>query len=119
MLCIALSAAPLGLKCLACLLNSYGFINNIKRHAWLQHPAAIIEIWTNTLGEWHLRAQNGKVYTAQLQGSTLLTRFLVILNFKRIGSRFGVAVLLFPDATEMIIFRRLCAYLKTEQQAQL
>jgi len=112
MLCIGLSTSPLWLQLLAYSINFYSAYINIKRHSLLQHPLAIREIWTNATGEWYLRAQNGKVYTVHLQGDTLLTSSLVILNFKRSDSRFGISVILFPDAVETTTFRRMRSYTK-------
>lgn len=115
-LCVCLSAAPIWLKLPALFITGFSFLLTIKRYGLLQHPSAIVALWTAATGEWYLRAQNGKVYSAHLQGSTLLTRSLVIMNFKRIDKWFGQTVILLPDTLEATTFRRLRAYLRTKHK---
>jgi hypothetical protein len=60
--------------------------------------------------QWILHTHHGKEYAAKLEGNSLITSFLIILNFKRVDKK-CTSVLIFRDSLPPETFRALCALL--------
>lgn len=70
-------------------------------------PSAITQLWHQTDGSWLLLLKNGQLISTHLQGDSLITRVVIILNFKAIGRYKFYNVLVWPDSLAEATFRRL------------
>ena len=58
-------------------------------------------------GDWVIETVDGKTCEAQLQPSSYLHLWLVVLNFRSEKSRRLRSIIVFPDALDVEIFRKL------------
>lgn len=81
------------------------------RHVFLRSKKSIIKIWWSTDDQWYLLNCAGEKLLAEIDGNSLITRFLVILIFKVQGKRRKISVRLFPDNISKDELRRLLVHL--------
>lgn len=65
--------------------------------------------------EWVLKTHQGEEHAAKLEGNSLITPFLIILNFKRTDKK-RISVLIFKDSLSKEIFRELRVLLRFRRQ---
>lgn len=82
------------------------FIYTLYRNV-LQHKKSIVKVWQVTSGEWQLVTHKGELLKAHLRGDSVVTRYLIILNFSLQGTWRRKTLLLFPDMFDRQTFRRL------------
>lgn len=78
--------------------------------AWRRHPSSPVMIELDHAGKLWLATRNGMRYPAQVQGSTLVTAGLTVLNLKLEYGRASCVIL--PDAVDAEAFRRLRVWLR-------
>ena len=83
---------------------------HIWRDAWRGHPEAPVLIELDHEGKFWLTMRNGLRDAAQVQGSSLVTASLTVLNL-RVEQR-RVSCLILPDAVEAEPFRLLRVWLR-------
>lgn len=93
---------------LFCMLSYYYCFS---RYISLTHPSVIHVIRRQITGEWLLINKRGDVINATLEGDSVITNFLIIMNFKRKDKKTS-SVVLFPDALGQENFRRLSVILR-------
>lgn len=106
---VCISAAPWLLQFLVSMgivaslfwvLDRYAF-----RFAW-QH------LHIQASGDWLLARRNGEIVSAQLKGSSVVTRYITILNFGYVNSKRRFSLVLLPPNLGQENFRKLCIYLR-------
>lgn len=88
----------------------------VAKHALRTLPTSIIQCWLAETGDWHLQTKAGRIYSGQLQGDSLITPYLTVLNFKVVNSRKKLAITITSDAIDIQAFRRLRVYLATHYE---
>jgi hypothetical protein len=63
-------------------------------------------------GEWWLQKPGGKPILLEYQPGSWITRWLVVLYFRRPGDKFSIPILVATDAVDPIVMRRLRVLLK-------
>jgi toxin CptA len=112
--CLLLSGAPGWVMMLAGLACVYSLIISL-RHAALLASTAVLRVSVTEDGQWRLQNRAGSVMAAKLRGDSLVSRFLVILNFKLETKRRNISVILLSDSVDAHTFRRLKQYLLTQR----
>ncbi len=111
-ICAGLSNCPFWIKITLIIFCPISFFK-----VWFKYlppsTRAITYLWEDADGEWKLQNGRGEIKSASLKGSSLVTRFLIILNFKVADQRLIFPVVLFPDTLDVSDFRRLSVYLHT------
>jgi len=85
-------------------------VRQINHDAWRKHPTAPVIIELDPAGRLWLTKRNGMRYSAQVQGSTLVTAGFTVLNLKLEQGRVSCVIL--PDAVDAEAFRRLRVWLR-------
>lgn len=83
---------------------------HVWRDAWRRHPRSPVLIELDREGKLWVTMRNGLRHPAQVQGSSLVTANLTVLNFRLEKGRVGC--LLLPDAVDAEPFRRLRVWLR-------
>ena len=73
----------------------------------LQHSSNIIVKCLKCNGEWILFDCCRKEHLAQLLNDTLITPFLIILNFRLLSNNYKKSLVLFKDSLDKDTFRKL------------
>ncbi|MBA2654588.1 MAG: hypothetical protein H0U71_05940 [Gammaproteobacteria bacterium] len=109
---LGVSALPFGYKCLAfgisLIYGNYYF----KRYILLSHPRSVVALTkpSDTLF-WTVTMANNQTVHAALNSNSLVTHFLLVLNFKCEQS-LQLTTLLTPESIGYRNYRRLLVYLK-------
>lgn len=111
-ICLNLSAVPIYLKIIFTLFIMIIFLFNFNKIVLLKNEKSLQVITADKKHQWHLINRAGKIFSAQICGDSICTRWLVILNFRVTGIKKILSILVFPDATTTEDFRRLRAYLR-------
>jgi hypothetical protein len=115
MVCIVLAAVPPVLQGGLLVMCVVSLLWCLLQHAWLKLPSAIVQLWVDENGAWHLQAKNGKVHSAHLQGDSIVTPQWLLLNFKQVRKSWGLSanrsIVLCLDSLDPVTFRRLRVYL--------
>ena len=82
----------------------------------LQHASKTIVKCLHQNDEWILFDRSGKEYVVQLSSDTLITPFLIILNFRVISNKKHKSIVLFKDSLPTNIFRQLQVLLHLKQR---
>lgn len=89
-----------------------GLVVHVRRHLFRTCKRAVVNLVWKAQGEWLLETSAGEIVTAKLLGSSFVTPWLIILNFKpKQGGRMWPVVIM-PDNVDSTSFRRLSAKLK-------
>lgn len=111
-MCLLLTTISIQWKILAILfLVTHGFIM-WQRKISLRDKNAIVTINYHRDGEWQLQNRRGVYANAILCGDSVVTRWLIILNFKVVATRKIVSVIIFPDSVDTDTLRRLRVFLR-------
>lgn len=81
-----------------------------RRYLLLKHPQAIVAM-AKAGAFWSLRLANNEVLTAELKQNSLVTHFLMVMNFKCQSSSHLTAILS-PECTGLENYRQLLVLLK-------
>lgn len=92
------------------IILAYGFII-LRRYALLQSPSSIISLRFKGQQTWMITLKNETV-AAELQGSSIVTNKIVILNFKRPEKRFPLPAIILRDSLPPDKYRQLLVLLK-------
>ncbi len=114
LVCVLLSMAPGVVKLAVALLCLFCLIINL-RYSTLQAAAAVVSLWVTEDGLWHLQNRAGKVTEVELRGDSLVSRFLVVLNFKAGNKIRNIPVIVCSDSMDACSFRRFKQYLYTRR----
>ena len=87
-----------------------------KRHILLRHPESIIAFWRDSDGFWSLQMNNSEIKNAYLQKNTVVTHFLILLNFYTEDSN-KVSIILRPESVGAQTYRRLLVDLHHNKKA--
>jgi hypothetical protein len=103
-LSIALRGLLLGLT--AC----YG-VYILRRYGLLRTKDSLVAFRVLESGTWHL-ITNDKVYAGELAGDSTITGRLLVLRFAQNGAKLKRTFVIFKDALEASIYRRLLIQLR-------
>lgn len=110
LLCLYFSAAPWALKIPAGLFLLFS-AKQLYDRSLLQHPQSITQLQVDQHGRWLLfRRHELQGQPMVLRGDSLVTPWVVVLNFK---SRPNKTVIIWYDSLNVTCFRRLRVYLRT------
>lgn len=84
-------------------------------HVSRTSSGAVTELHRGSDGDWQIHYQSGEIEQALLLGSSIVLPLMMILRFRRIGSRHIHIVVLMPDALGKDKYRRTCMQLLTER----
>lgn len=73
----------------------------------IRNAAAIIQLQTLSDGNWELTNRSGETIAARLLGDSLVTAYLVVLNFQSLSQKQRLSIVIFPDRLNPTDFRRL------------
>lgn len=117
--CTVVSGAPIWLKIVVGLVCVYSAVANSWETALRKVPRAITRCWVSSEGQWALQNRAGQVVTARLCADSLVTRFLIVLNFKPLQTKRVISIILVPDVVDTPTFQRLKLYLHTQKSGFL
>lgn len=90
---------------------SYGYF--LHNHFSLSVTKSITKVCCNYSGEWLLTNRKGKMLNVALRGDSIITSFMVVLNFYTLSPRKKrISVIVFNDSTDKQSFRRLLVWLR-------
>jgi len=98
---------PSLIRLLITLLCIYTLLYTLRKESWRTHPKSIIALTKTEDGNWQLKQKNGEWLNGHIAYDTLITPFLLIINFK-ISARFrNLPVVIFCDAVSDEALRQL------------
>lgn len=107
-------ALPWGLAWILGVGIVVSFYLNLRGHALLSSPRAIVQITWDGQGAWRLRQRNGRERVGQLLPGYFAGPRLVLLNFA-LGPWRRTSVVLLPDNSESEALRRLRVRLRVRR----
>jgi len=112
-LCLILSAAPIGLKLAGSTICLWSAWHNIRKYALLSSANAIVEctVLDEKNNLWQLKNYQAREQTVHLLGDSWRSRYMLILNFQVKEQRKRISVLLLNDMLPPELLRRLRVYL--------
>ncbi len=103
---------PLWLKLVVAVLISVSLVLQLRRYLLFKGDRAVTGVLWDGGGEWQLQRTVGETINAQLLGSSFVTPFLIVLNFKIESSRRMLPVVILSDSIDSTSFRRLTSKLR-------
>lgn len=98
---------PIELKITMAVMLLASLIITLQRQAGAPRAGNIATLVWKADGDWVIETVGGKICEAQLQPSSYLHLWLVVLNFRLDESRRTRSVIFFPDALDTEVFRKL------------
>lgn len=112
LLVLPLLMAPLLLLLVIALFVIGSWLYSLKRHVF---ASGIREIVCDVEDQWVIVMNDGKQFSATLNGDTVVHPWLVILSLKP-ATGLSKRIVLLPDSLDKTTFRRLRVILKTHAQ---
>jgi toxin CptA len=103
---------PSGVQFAASLLLLASGLFYLRRDCLLLAPGSIVSLRFDQEGACSYQARGGEWFEATLLGSSLVTPWLSVLNFKPETSRGMRSVVLFPDSIDAEDYRKLRVLLR-------
>ena len=113
MLCVLLISISLLIKIVLIFFCFISLLTIMWKYALLQHHQSISNVLVDGYDNWQLINKNGEKFVGELMGDSLLTNFLIILNFRSIDINKKCSVVIFKDSLSQRAFRELCRFLVT------
>ncbi len=113
LVCVWSLAFSIWIKFVLLLIIVILFVCVLRRHCFRISKNSIKLMEQHIDDSWGLYRVGGGITQANLSSNSLVTRYLIILNYKVPGKWFSVSVLLFPDSESSDNLRRLRASLIT------
>lgn len=85
------------------LLGSFviaNFVYVVRRYVLYRHRKSIILFYGQN-NQWQIQTKNGAVYTAELNADSIITRYLIGLNFQLQSQKKIYSVWILPDSLGM------------------
>ena len=90
----------------------FHFIYVIITYVWLLRAKSNVEVIEDDTGQWFLINKRGQIFKAAIRGDSVITRFILILNFT-VENHHGFSTLLIArDSLDAESFRRAVVALK-------
>jgi hypothetical protein len=102
---------------MAFILILYG-CHILWRYGLLRHRASLIHLKLSSEGKWHVRTPHAS-YQATLEGSSILTSFILILRFRIKGKWFPWTCLVLRDSMPADHYRQLISTILTDPLAKV
>jgi toxin CptA len=105
-------ALPIWMKLLVAIAIITSLLLQLRCHLLQKGSRAVMGLLWDGGDEWQLQMDQGETINASLLGSSLVTPWLIILNFKTETSRRMLPVIIMTDALDSPSFRRLTSKLR-------
>jgi hypothetical protein len=105
---------PVEIKLILAAMFVVSLIVALQKQAGVSRAGNVATLVWKADGDWVIETVNGKSCKAQLQTSSYLHLWLVVLNFKSEENRHMRSVVLFPDALDAEVLRKLRVRLGVE-----
>lgn len=106
-------ALPLWFKLTAAAVTAISLLLQLRLHLLQKGRGAVIALEWDGGEEWRLQLAEGGYITARLLGSSFVTAWLIVLNFKpEAGCRRMLPVIIMTDTIDTSSFRRLTSKLR-------
>lgn len=109
---LSLFALPLWLKLIFSVCVIVSVVVQLRTHLLQKGRRAVTGLQWDGGEEWQLQIGSGEILTARLLGSSFVSSWLIVLNFRIVSGRGSVPVMLMPDSIDAASFRRLTAKLR-------
>ncbi len=103
---------PGSVQFVICLLLLASCLFYLRRDCLRLAPGSIISLSFNQEGSCSYQVRGGEWFEATLLGSSLVTPWLSVLNFRREAARGMRSVVLFPDSIDAEDYRKLRVLLR-------
>jgi|WetSurMetagenome_2_1015567.scaffolds.fasta_scaffold60058_3 hypothetical protein len=105
-LCIAFCDILMYLKIVLYTLIVISFLACFYKNLWPKNPNLIIKLWCDSDNIWHLGKMNDDEIVAILQGSSVITNILCVLNFKGVDKKY-YSITILRDTMSKADYRKL------------
>lgn len=116
-LCLFASQAPWGLKWAAWVVATLILGRCLLQCVWRKRLDAVTEIRVDSTDWVWLGTWRGEFFSACLLADSFVSAHFVVLNFRLEKKSCIVSLVLFPDAIDPVVFRRLKAHLVSKKIA--
>lgn len=110
--CVLVLPVYLWVKLLIIMLLCWRFVVSARRYIWRSGANAVMHVWIEN-DEWYLQNALGQTWRVSLRGDSLITRQLVILNFKLEDTKKVISVPIFFDSLSKGSMQELRRHLLT------
>ena len=108
---VYLTSIPLPAKLALFLLITFSMVYHLARDVLLLLPDSWCGI-THVTGGLSITTRDGNGFFGRLEKRIMVSPYFIVLRVKAEGRRLPVSRVIFPDAMEAGIFRKLCVQLK-------